>query len=927
MMYAQQKWARFIKKDTFGVNARVGEGKSRPYLLKYQGTRDHLQKMGIKILRPLDKDHYIVKPSVEALQANLEDFYPVNDLWKLEDQLYEQWSAGVKIIGYLNITTDNYDSFLHEITQFGLGLGIHGRYNNILLLHLEEPSTFEQLLALSSVLSVDLGSVEPHEEAPLRDFNYNVNHINQIRDTLPGLNGEGLTVSIKEQQYDVTDIDFNGRHVPSTISSDQVANHATEMATIVAGGGNSSFQGRGVAWGALLTSSDFENTLPDDDEDYANLDVTVQNHSYGTLPENFYGASARAYDESANANPNLLHVFSAGNSGSLTPAVGPYAGVENFANLTGNFKMAKNLLTVGGVDTVLAVPGAISKGPAYDGRIKPELAAYSLTGSSSSAAVVSGIALLLQQAYEERHNVLPPSALLKSILVNSADDIGPKGVDYYAGYGNVNSFRALQTILENRIFSGAIVQGERQQFSITLPPNAKDLKVTIVWNDPAAEVNTHKALVHDLDMTVTHTSTNITYLPWVLNAYPHVDSLNLLPRRKVDRFNNIEQVTIENPEEGNYVIEVKGFDIALPSQQFYLAYQWDLEDQFTWTFPTGSDNLPQDGEFQSFFRWTNTFTGSAGRLDYSLDGGTQWISIDDQVDLAKNYYSWSPPDVYGLAKARMIIGDQTFETDDFVISRPLRARVGFNCADSLMLTWPRLEEATSYVISSPGSRYLEDLLQVSDTAVVLSKVGFPQALFTVTPFFEEKPGLRNLTFDYTDQGVGCYIINFFANLAPGVGADLSLDIGTIYRVYDVTFQRFEGDDFSDIFTVSRPVSTTLSYIDNNAKDKENIYRARIRFEGGGEVFTTNDTVFFLKTTVAVLFPVPAQQSGDLNIFLKDFEGSEIVFHLFNSQGQLLFKRRLAKERDSIPLFPYRPGFYLYEITAGGERQTGRIVIY
>ena len=82
MMYAQQKWARFIKKDTFGVNARVGEGKSRPYLLKYQGTRDHLQKMGIKILRPLDKDHYIVKPSVEALQANLEDFLPGERFWE-----------------------------------------------------------------------------------------------------------------------------------------------------------------------------------------------------------------------------------------------------------------------------------------------------------------------------------------------------------------------------------------------------------------------------------------------------------------------------------------------------------------------------------------------------------------------------------------------------------------------------------------------------------------------------------------------------------------------------------------------------------------------------------------------------------------------------------------------------------------------------
>jgi hypothetical protein len=37
------------------------------------------------------------------------------------------------------------------------------------------------------------------------------------------------------------------------------------------------------------------------------------------------------------------------------------------------------------------------KGPAFDGRIKPEMVAFGIDGSSGAAALVSGVAILLQQ--------------------------------------------------------------------------------------------------------------------------------------------------------------------------------------------------------------------------------------------------------------------------------------------------------------------------------------------------------------------------------------------------------------------------------------------------------------------------------------------------------------------------------------------------
>src|SRR5690606_16217668 len=102
-------------------------------------------------------------------------------------------------------------------------------------------------------------------ESRVLDMNLNPNKINLIHREYPEINGEGITVSIKEQHYNPLDIDLITRDVPSNLSSPDQNNHATEMATIIAGAGNSFITGRGVADHAMVTSSDFENVLPDED--------------------------------------------------------------------------------------------------------------------------------------------------------------------------------------------------------------------------------------------------------------------------------------------------------------------------------------------------------------------------------------------------------------------------------------------------------------------------------------------------------------------------------------------------------------------------------------------------------------------------------------------------------------------------------------
>ena len=195
----------------------------------------------------------------------------------------------------------------------------------------------------------------PKEELTTGAVDYTLNAITHIRAIYPALNGDSVIISIKEQKFDFSDIDFKGRFISSPLAATTTSSHASIMATIAAGGGNTSLFAKGVAWGSFLNSSDFSILLPDPDQVYKNAGITIQNHSYGTAIENFYGSDAVAYDMSVWNNKQLVHVFSAGNSGTSASTSGPYIGIPGLANLSGSFKMAKNIITVGHLDSFYSV--------------------------------------------------------------------------------------------------------------------------------------------------------------------------------------------------------------------------------------------------------------------------------------------------------------------------------------------------------------------------------------------------------------------------------------------------------------------------------------------------------------------------------------------------------------------------------------------
>ena len=880
----------------------------------------------VKVWRKLDRHFAIV--SLTRIQAAALDttydfeLWPVNDQWKLSANLLPE-QAGDDTLEFTMKTT-NAESLGQKLTQAGWSW----RSMRPGLFKVVAPRHYvlSELLPLNEVVYVGLESGKIALDSRVLDMNPNT--VNRIHHEFPELDGNGRVLSIREGAYNTQDIDLRARHLPSPLQGSEPTNHATEMATIAAGAGNSSLNGRGVASGVTLTSSLLEALLPDADADYQSLNAWVQNHSYGTTePENFYGAGAEAYDQSANNNPQLLHIFSAGNAGEFNAPAGSYAGLEGAANLTGNFKLSKNSLSIASVDTVGRLINFVSKGPAHDGRIKPELVAYSVFGSSNSAALTSGLSVLLQQAYQQQFSELPPSALLKALLINAAVDVAAAGPDYATGYGNVDAYRSLQNLKAGWFTSDELMAGEEAVFSLTVPQGAVNLKATLVWNDPAAMANANIALVNDLDLKL-RDSQGQEWLPWVLN--PDRDRIYETAQRTVDRLNNVEQVTMANPVAGELQLIVNAHDIPVGRQEFYIAWQWDMADVFDWSFPTGSDNMPYNGETVSNFRWKSTLINTLGRLEYSIDHGQSWELIDNNVDLRDGYYRWDAPLIKSAARARMVVGGTAYETDEFTISRPERVGVGFNCTDSVRLQWPRIPDAMAYEVLTLGERELEPVASTTDTSYTFTKSDFETRLFSVQPVLsgDVRP-LKSATLDYDFQGVGCYLSSFITELVPEEGVYSTLTLGTVAGVEEVALERqFDSNDFEVIATVNRTsLSPTLRLLDAVPYQGLNNYRARVLFQNGQEVVTDVSAAYFLTTRPFLVFPNPLPRGEALNIFSRSFpDDQEVTFSLYDHTGIRAFSLRATSDRFSFNLERLQPGVYFYQIVTLGITHKGRVIL-
>lgn len=546
--------------------------------------------------------------------------------------------------------------------------------------------------------------------------------------------GDGLKVMMQDDGFIGPHIDYTGRTDQSnclSCSSDDADNHGDHVGGTIMGAGNLDPKARGMAHGASLmvynSSNSNYNLVPNL---YTNEDVFITSKSYSDVCNGGYTSLTAQLDAQVRQYRSLIHVFSAGNSGADDCGYGAGAG---WGNITGGHKSAKNVIAVGNLTAYDALNSSSSRGPATDGRIKPDISGVgtsvfstispfnyaSFTGTSMSCPGVAGTITQLFDAYRDLNGgVNPDAGLMKACILNTADDLGNTGPDFKHGWGRINARKAYELLANNHFFIDSLNQSELKQHQISVPAGLSKLRVMVYWTDYEAVTNASIALVNDLNISLIDPLSTVNY-PWLLDHTPNATILNTPATTGIDSLNNMEQVELVNPAGGTYTLDISGFNIPQGPQRYVVVYYFE-EDKVSVTYPIGGEGLkPSSSEV---IRWDASDGTDPFTVSFSDDNGASW-SVLGTAPAGQRYFSWVIPSgtLTGLGRIKVErnavegISPENFS----VIDIPSGLSVEWACPDSLKLTWNAVSGAINYEVSMLGVKYMDSLGSSTSTSLVV----------------------------------------------------------------------------------------------------------------------------------------------------------------------------------------------------------------
>jgi len=614
----------------------------------------------------------------------------------------------------------------------GRGYTIQSREQS---LQVSLPLTELQWLASQSyTLFLDISAPEPETEPDGLKARA-MQRLNRLsRGPGEGLDGAGVTVAIGDDGR-VDHPDINDRLIDLTEVDFGI--HAEMTTGILAGSGNLDPMAMGMAPAATVKLLDIDGypQIFKAKEYFESQRVVITSTSFGEGCGGLYTVNTRYIDDQVHENPTLLHVFSAGNNATFACS-NRYANFKSpdglfFGNISGGMKAGKNVLAVGNVELYDYLQIRSSRGPASDGRIKPDIVAmgqgqYTLGedgayqyggGTSAAAPSLAGTAALLYQAYRLEHlNRDPTSDLIKGLLLNTADDLGRPGPDYEYGWGRVNGARALEALRNQQFAKGSIQHGETQKHTIQIPSGTGRVRAMIYWHDPAGSPLAGESLVNDLDMTM-NTPFGKNILPWRLSTVSTYDSLTKPAWRAADHLNNVEQVTLDQPTPGTYTLTIKGHRLPQGPQDYVLVYFLEDNDMHI-TYPAEGEGLVPGEEV--VVRWDALPGQGSFQLQYSNSGGLTWTTVSSNISAASRHLSWKVPDqATGSARLRLRRSGKSAISERFGIIGQPDFSVAYHDDDHAEMSWEAVPGATIYDIFQLQNGFMTKIGSTNSTSYLL----------------------------------------------------------------------------------------------------------------------------------------------------------------------------------------------------------------
>ena len=584
-----------------------------------------------------------------------------------------------------------------------------------------------QLLAASPIVA----QIIPVED-DLQPLNYEVNVLQNaaaIR-RLHGLSGQGVVVGIGDGGELGDHLDLDGRILATATGvKPGYQQHADHVSGTVAGRGILNPKHMGIAPDAELVVQKTQNIIYQTPTFYNQYGMRVTNNSYGPAFEcangGAYNTSSSFIDMYARTYPEVLHVFAAGNAGTLSCSGAGYP--SGYFNILEGYQSSKNVLTVGLVNTNKQVRPSSSKGPVVDGRLKPEIVGvgqnvtsmgdnnnyWTTTGTSMATPAVSGTAALLIERYHDVHGSYPASDLLKNILCNTAEDIEQPGPDFRSGFGLIDARRAVDVIDQGQFYTNSISHGALQAQTITVPAGTHEVKVMLYYHDYQGTYgNTGAQLINDLDITLTSPDGTV-YQPWVLDATPA--NVAAAAQRGTDNLNNIEQVTIAAPAAGTYTVTIAGTSVVMGPQAYTVSYDL-VGEGLALVSPNGGQRVVPGDKLPVTWQ---AHTGASGKfmLEYSADGGATWTTIASNISATKNYYNWTvPADLASTTVSVRVSRGANSDVSDApftVLGQVANLTATPICEGYVELAWDSVAHADSYTVYWYDGQHMQPIAEAA----------------------------------------------------------------------------------------------------------------------------------------------------------------------------------------------------------------------
>src|ERR1035437_4873182 len=198
------------------------------------------------------------------------------------------------------------------------------------------------------------------------------------------------------------------------------------------------------------------------------------------------------------------------------------------------------------------------------------------SGTSMSAAAVSGVLALMQDYFTNTLHATPSPVLLKAMLINGARvtgsyDFQAQNSINYEGWGLVNLTNAVPPGITNQLSAAcasyfadqnptnALVTGDSHTYHVTVASAAAalPLRITLAWTDPPGDPAAAIKLVNDLNLVVSNSDAGFVYYGNDIPASSTFNSAHSSTNTaNYDAINNVENVYLPPGAGTNFSVTV-----------------------------------------------------------------------------------------------------------------------------------------------------------------------------------------------------------------------------------------------------------------------------------------------------------------------------------------------------------------------------------